>query len=397
VSATNAYAESDAVRLLRSSAGPIRIAFLDIDSTLTGDAAGVDRVRDQLQSMGYVCAFVTSRTEEMVMSARALRASRKRGELCRPEPHLGRRGELRFYQTPERVAPRGILDGEIIAGSSGSRIYVRQGSGYRLDRGFGLVEDEEGGSRSAPTRAASTRAAPTRLMLAPEAWREEALGLIAELNGADPLAEPAGIEWAESYESGSADVFPPDYRIQLHFSSETAKKRFVHSLSCRRRGPWGEFARSLRLLDDSHPAQEHYKAFLLPRWASKARAVTRIVDSLRAHLPAGRPVDLLFAGDSYPDLEMGLLGAPGCTGTLLLVGGSRLVRDLLSPESSAFAGEPLTAIKRRLRATDRSGVYRFRVPRHPHAERRVIVADIAFPGCGAVRSIERYLESLSTS
>jgi len=305
------------------------------------------------------------------MTAAAGQASRRAGALARPEPHLGRREDRRFYLPPESVEPRGILDGEIIAGSSGSRIFVRQtDAGYVPDHAFGGSE------------------------LPPDAWREEALALLAEANGADPVAEPAAIESFASYQAGIADVAPPDYRLQLHFASAATKAEFLRRLTCLRRGPEGGFVRGLRLLDDSHPAQGRYKAFLLPRWASKSRAASRIVSALRPHTDPRRPVDLFFAGDSYPDLGMGLFGAPGCPGTLLLVGGSRLAKVLRSPVVTDFAGERLEAVKRRLEPTRATGVYRFRVPRHASVERHLVLGDVAYPGTGSVVSIEHFLAGI---
>jgi len=123
------------LRLQVAHGRPLHLACLDIDSTLTGDSSLAGAVRSRLEDEGYVIAFDTSRTEEMVMSRESYERSVRAGALSRPEPHLGHDGGSRVFVAPEQDQPRGILDGDIIAGSTGTHILVRQPDGaYLPDR-----------------------------------------------------------------------------------------------------------------------------------------------------------------------------------------------------------------------------------------------------------------------
>src|SRR5947209_997916 len=108
------YAHSAAVSRLRDrlQAGePLRLACLDIDSTLTGDPERADAVRALLQESGHVVMFDTSRSEEMVLSSASFAASSRDGDLARPAPYPGEANRRRRYMPPEQPEPRGGAGG----------------------------------------------------------------------------------------------------------------------------------------------------------------------------------------------------------------------------------------------------------------------------------------------
>lgn len=102
-----------------------RIVFLDIDSTLTGDPLAASEVGKKLDKDGCVVVFVTSRTEEMIMSEDAFTRTDPT-ELKRPRPHLKKETDGRFgIADPKMLTEHSpFVDGDIIAGSTGSRIFI---------------------------------------------------------------------------------------------------------------------------------------------------------------------------------------------------------------------------------------------------------------------------------
>lgn len=294
------------------------------------------------------------------MTSGAFERSRS-ASFSRPPPHLQAINGRRVYAPPEDCFPRGILDGDIIAGSTGTRIMVRQTDGsYVPDSAY----ENRGGALGR--------------------WRDTAMEALIALD--IPGAEPAPIEFEANYERGASDVFPPDRRIQVDFDGEHSKITWMRAARTLR---WHD----IRITDDSSPTHERYKVFLTPRKLSKAHAVERIVARLGEELRAERErFSILAVGDSFPDLKMGLLGAMGADVTLLLVGGSRLATTLVDPDADAFAGENLTAIRQRLTPVGDTGWYHFR-PVCGGGSRSLIVGDEAFPGTEAVGTVWTYLQS----
>ena len=150
--------------------------------------------------------------------------------------------------------------------------------------------------------------------------------------------------------------------------------------------------RNVRLTDDSNPDVQGFKLFITPRKGSKAHAVERVVSCVVEALGVERGgMHILFAGDSFPDLKMGLLGGLGTHATLVMVGGSRLAETLTDRNLSDFAGEPVGAIQQRISPAGLPGHYRFRVPCARTESRTLVIGDEAYPGTRAVETVYRYL------
>jgi hypothetical protein len=355
------------------------IACLDIDSTLTGDRTLANAVRARLEELSYVVMFDTSRTEEMLMTAATYQATRRRGLFFRPPPHLGECNGSRTYVPPEEAEATGILDGDLIAASTGTRILVRQQDGtYLSDRAYAILAGQP----------------------APD-WRSSALRLLTDLFAHGCPGTLASIESVKNYDTRCSDVFPPDYRIQINLQTVEEKFRLLQGIEQARRtasrhyGPYAGILRNLRVTDDSRPETGGYKLFLTPRKLSKARAIEHVVASLCRRLKIERArLSILFAGDSFPDVGMGLHGGLGTDATFLLAGGSRLVESLTHDDAGNFAGEPMRAIRRRLRRAGAPGRYRFEMPLPVGGSRELIIGDQIYPGTQAVETVYRYVLDL---
>lgn len=79
-----------------------------------------------------------------------------------------------------------------------------------------------------------------------------------------------------------------------------------------------------------NPSDNKFSVYLTPRMGNKARAVERIISELATELKRPREdFHVLIAGDSFPDLAIGLCGGLDIEATFLLVGGSRLSSSII--------------------------------------------------------------------
>lgn len=98
------------LKAAQTSGRPLKLAFLDIDGTVTGAPNDQVAVRTLLENSGYVIVFVTHRSSELCLSQTALTSADE------------------F---------KGLLDPDIIAGKLGNEIVVRQIDGrYKTDASY---------------------------------------------------------------------------------------------------------------------------------------------------------------------------------------------------------------------------------------------------------------------
>lgn len=351
---------------------PLRIAFLDIDSTLTGNPESQKEVRQLLEKQGYGVCFVTSRTEEMVMSKTEFYKSKELG-FNRPEPHLGEKEGRRNLAFPEELKEfEGLYDPDIIAGTTGSRILVRQeNGGYALDSDFENQQKQTS-----------------------EEWRNGAMEVLQYIDPEGKLYKLSPLENAQNYSRGEIDVYSPDFRIQVEFSGLESKRMFKEKFKQALHNKeipenLHRQLQNIRLTEDSSPEKGRLQIYLTPFKGYKARAEENIVSNISESLGVNKSdLELLIAGDSYPDLAMGLYGGVGTRATFLLVGGSRLTEAITQESIRDFAGEEMSAVKNRL-VEKGKGEFEFKVPLF--GARKVIVGDKVYPGTKSVETVKAYL------
>lgn len=232
-------------------------------------------------------------------------------------------------------------------------------------------------------------------------WRTNAIRILQpilkRINPTEKSIKFAPIESMLNFQEGKTDVFPPNFRIQIDASGLEQKEKLLENIRELKNNPDLEpdvhkFVLNLRITDDSNPDKGRFSLYVTPNGGHKARAAETITNNLCKELGITQNLlDVLIAGDSFPDLAMGLYGAMGTKATFVVVGGSRLSEVLTSSQISEFAGEGLGAIKNRLKETNNNGCYKFRIP--IFGDRTVIVADEAFPGKKGPDSIAAYLAS----
>ncbi len=345
---SNPYRNSSFLKVLDNRLNknlPLQIAFLDIDRTLigNGDSQLSFKTRKILAEQGYIFAAVTSRTEEMTISEEEYHLSKKKYIFPRPPPK------------PSAEAA-GILDADIIAASSGTKLLIHQiGGGYLED-----IEYRQ------------------RFGASPQIWRTAVISLINKINSSHKLAKFFLPENKNHYFQGKTDIFSPplDFRINLFFTSIEDKLHFTREFE---RMKTIKNTLDLRLTDDSDPDKKIYSIYITPRLGYKRTAIEWVIDKTCLALNVKRKdLKLLIAGDSWPDLEMGLFSGNAIKNiTFVIVGGSRLAPYLTEKERRQFAGEDLFSIKRFLKTDKEKGVYKFMMPGY---ERKVIIGDLAFPG-----------------
>lgn len=377
---------------------PLKIAFLDIDSTLTGNPGDAQRVRELLDQQGYATVFVTSRTGEMVMSRDSFEKSKAAG-FKRPAPKLGQQDGLRVGAFADEVVDfKGLYDPDAIAATTGSEIMIRQEDGS-------CIEDFD---------------FRTQMREEHEAWRQKTLDIARLVDPNQELGTWASIENSQNFEEGKVDVFSPDTRIQIDFkapdkkvdstgatdsgNSETVDtkvyfqrmqelKSRIFSLSKDPNIPSDlkKHLLNIRLTDDSNPDKGRYSLYLTPHRGYKARAVEQTINQAQQLLGAkNSDFELLFAGDSWPDVAMGLYGGVGKKGALFLASGSRLSKTFTEENLTDFAGQGVGAMKGRMKSSEDGNIE----ANMPLGTRRtVILGDELFPGMSPVSSVRAYLES----
>ncbi|NTU74128.1 hypothetical protein HGB07_08370, partial [Candidatus Roizmanbacteria bacterium] len=232
---SSAYVNSTIVQKVKNgieSGRAPKIAFLDIDSTMIGLREDTNAVRFLLEKMGYCVCFVTSRTEEMIMSQNEYTISRRLFRFYRPPPHLAHDVQHKhYYIDPAEFEPAGLLDADVIAGSTGTSILVKQeGGGYQPDRDY-----------------------QKRLRADRRIWHAETIADIESIDK-DKLTELHPNEYKHNYDDGITNIFPPPFRIQLLFKAEQEKKRFALLAQIYQENHVTNF----HLIDDSKPELDRY-------------------------------------------------------------------------------------------------------------------------------------------
>ena len=372
----NPFASSTVTEKLRAQQldSPI-ILMVDLDSTFedpnpANKPSVPEKIRAICEALSIPVIAVTSRTEEMTFSSEDYEKTRNAGQIARPMARLkqvlGENGLRRFEPAPPETLDsyRGQLSFDAVAAQTGTVIYVRQSTGeYLKDR------DYERGMDS-------------------EKWRSDVLEIVNKLiidpeNG-EKLSTLSAIEDPKNYEAGEADVWPPDWRIQLDFKAENTHPSATGATDS---GSGGvaltseqavakkqEFLRRVNeyaagkplpfnVLDDSNPQEGRATVYILRRRASKERAINRMLGNIAADL--GRvqtELSPICTGDSFTDLRDLIALHNNENAVLLLVGDSRLtpviekaIRD--KDADPRFADERLRKLLKRLR-TIAKGVHR---------------------------------------
>lgn len=353
------------------SKSSIKIAFLDIDSTLTGDPEIIAQTRSLLEQKKYIIVFVTSRTEEMLMSSLSYNLTIKQGFFDRPSPNLLQQNDHYTYIIPEKHIPKGLLDPDIIAASSGTQILVKQSSGaFIQDEKYQNNFDQDSGS-----------------------WRTKTIQTIDIINklAGKQLAHLALIDQPDAYQQGVINVAPPRFRIEIIFHKANDMQKFLiilEKLLCSYKKEIVQLA-NMSFTDDSKPESGKYVFYVTPKNSGKTEAVNIIAQSIcNAYQIETSKLNLLFAGDSFPDLIMGLTAFPQATSEFLVVGGSRLTKPLSDANITSFAYQNLTPTKQMLQQTTTQGY--FNIKSHA-AKRTLILGELAFPNRKAVESVHSYL------
>jgi hydroxymethylpyrimidine pyrophosphatase-like HAD family hydrolase len=399
----------------------IKIAVLDIDSTLTGTPEEQIRVRKELERRGYSVVFASSRTSEMMMS-RQKREDTPVENRRPPYKTKTQRGsntidEIReqegIYKPgyPDEVKEMaGLYDPEAIIDGTGTNIFLEQeDGGYHKDEDF-----------------------QDKLKATSEQWRHSVTSIVDRINQSIisealeigsydfQIGQLAAIEDTKRYDENRIDVAPLDFRVQINFAGTNPQacieqfKKKVQQLQLQKKIPqiWGQDVLTsdlnmenlfdLRITDDSKPEENRYQVYLTPNRGTKARATEELIKGLCTSINEGRDpnaqitrrdIDMLFCGDSFPDLAMGLYSALDTNATFLLAGGSRLAPlDAISGEfriPEEFSDQNLVPIRNRLTMTG-NGEYTFKPP--GHKERKLIIGSQAYNQALGPQSILAYLE-----
>ncbi len=390
---------------------PLKIAFLDIDSTLSGNPKEAVKIRELLDEKGYVVFFVSSRTEEMTMSKAEYKKSVELG-LERPAPKLavGEDGK-KIEAFPDEVEDfAGLYDADGVAAATGSRIFLRQQSGgYEEDKGFTQKMKQD-----------STE------------FRQRTMDILNRIDPKHSLFVLSPVDNSQNFEQNITDVESPDFRVQLNFQPSTAEQvvettgatdakvsategqkqtELQKKQETERRiralledpgidAETKNYVRNLKITDDSNPDKGKYSLYLTPLHGSKERAVDSTLEQLSQRLNADfRDFELFMAGDSWPDVAMGLYAGRSAKVDFFVALNSRLTTPLTETEIRSFAGQKLPLLSRFFPREE--GVIDFKRPspldsggQRINRERTVYIGDKLFPQAStAPQSVRQFIET----
>lgn len=333
-----------------------RIAFLDIDLTVTGKPQTQKEIRDLFESNGYSIVFVTSRPYELLLSDNSLAQSPR---LSRPPSKVGIDKENRYYHidlaTVESFS--GLIDPDALADTTGGRIYLRQQSGeYLRDRDYDIME------------------------VSALEWRSQILDLLKTISNTMSNFKLKKIEDISNYEKGFANISPPDFRIQIDFKNNKEKKIFRKHIS--------KLPPPIYTLDESEPEKNIFSLFLFPKQADflKAQAVDRIVDKIVETTDIKRDkLSIFLSGDSFADVNMGLNSAKDTQATFFLPGGARMSK-YFSEKNIEDDEFDISLWKKKL-TKEAPGHYKLQ-------GRDIYIADELSPGLTAGESVLHFLQNI---
>lgn len=344
---------------------PLKLAFLDLDGTMTGDSEIQQKVKTLLMKKGFLIIFVSSRPYELMLSNTALKLS---PSLKRPlskgaQDNQGKRYHKDLAELDDFAA---LIDPEVMAETTGINILVKQLSGEYLF-------DPEYKKASTP----------------PEEWRLKVMDIIHSLDIDKTKYQFLPIESKDNYEKGLTDISPLDYRIQIDFRNVKDKIMFTKALELvKRKTHFNE----LEYLDESNPLDGKYSVYLLPFGGHRIKqiAVDHIFNNIKEILKADKNAfEVIIAGNGFPDLPVACFAAEGARVTSFFVGGScSLTPFITDSEKNNYAGENISYIKQKLKKIE-NGKYMLN-------KRTILFGDILFPNTEAVTSIYSFLQNYET-
>jgi hypothetical protein len=335
-----------------------KIAFLDIDLTLTGLPDIQEKTRELLEKKGYSLVYVTSRPYELVLSDYAIKKS---STLTRPfaKTEFHKNGK-RFHTDLNTIgAFQGLLNPDIVASTTGLELFVKQSNDeYLKDELFNVFP------------------------FTSKAWKSDVKKLLKTAAQEKLRFTVKVTEDIKNYHNHEADIAPIDYRFQIDFPGLEDKKIFIKKLNDIKK------AIPVFFLDDSEPEFNIYSIYLFPKKAEnlKAEAIDYILEQItRQDDIQLKNIQTLIAGDSYPDLGMILYGAKDTHGLFYISGRSRLTKCFTDPFIKNYLDMNISSWKNNLHKK-KPGIYTFN-------ERTIYIADELFPGLWGAESLYQFLQS----
>jgi hypothetical protein len=341
---------------------PPKIALLDIDDTLTGNPKAQQAVRNELDEQRYTVVFISSRPYELMLSDGSIKKS---SSLVRFPSKAGKNesGKRYHIDLTELTQFRGLLDPDIVIGTTGIDILIRQKNGeYLKDKKY---------IDSIGMNAAD--------------WRKKVINLLGCIDSKSSHFRFRPIEKAKNYDEDLVDVSPPEYRIQIDFKRETDKKLLVNKLTkLIKEG----LSIPLEFIDDSDPAKNRFSLYFFPfnGLHIKSAAADYVLDRIERELEIGKTdMQVFIAGDSIPELYMGLYSAKKSSVQFFIPTGARITNIFLEKNNYDFVGIDITKIKKNLLQKS-EGVYIFN-------NRNIYIGDILFPRTSPAESVLSFLHS----
>jgi hydroxymethylpyrimidine pyrophosphatase-like HAD family hydrolase len=315
----NPYNSSDITDKLTTrcqNGDPLRIAFLDIDSTLTSTPEEQVAVRDKLEKLGFTIIFVTSRTEEMMLPSTSYADSPEVNSRRKP-PKLKKSGtsitidQMREGATtfelgfPDEVRDfDGLHTADVIIAQTGGVTLINRDGVYAYDNRNSALDT---------------------------GWVDRVKSQVEEVQQLSEInCTFSKVDQPNNYEQGRIDVDRTDRRVQINFDTIEDQQKFTETYNA-----FNEDDKVFDMVEDGdqREGKKRYQVYLMPRGVNKKTAVDNAIHQIieavsdRVERKLGEAdLELLYAGDSAPDVAMALRPTEASS-TFIVVAGSRLVTD----------------------------------------------------------------------
>lgn len=390
---------------------------------LSDRAAVVQQVADA----GAVLACITARTPALAMSQESYLASVRHG-YTEPPPRWRKDSAGIYLEVDPATEPffKHNVDWPII-GSFGRGILVKNGSGYRVDKGYEQLLDADILNPDSSVRSERPRSddmwAPVRESETPSPWRVAMMAFVFDkLQFAFENLAP--IEISQNYVDGKTNVGPLPYRVQFNFSGPEGYRKMLEVKRTLEKEKHANNLFALRIftVDESRihptdPAASDYVLYLVPWFGRKENMFNRMLSKMveaSGILPPGvhpgeepvkdayESIKLFYAGDSPTDLKIGLNGGGRVKTHFLLPTSSDLAASLMGRRNgygvvnlSFLWEDPLRKRQNpRLVPTGRTGEYHFvhKVQKMlGHTPNLVVIGDERYPNRTPPGSVAEFL------
>ena len=388
---------------------------------------------DLVEETGAVLACITARTPALAMSKKSYQASVAHG--YNEPPPRWHKVDGKYVEVDPAEEPffKHNYDWPII-GSFGRGILVKNGHGYRADRGYEQLLNSQVLNSDNTVRPLAAQNRPDGLLSVEDSpWRLAAMAFVGTslAFARDCLAS---IERLANYREYKSNVAPLPYRVQFNFEGPEGFRTMLKVKQKIREEKHNNNPFALRVftvdesrINHNNPDASSYVLYLVPWHGRKENMFNRMLSQLveasellllqesGLSLQGGErtvedvvrrayeSIKLFYAGDSPTDLKIGLIGGGRVKTHFILPTGSDLAPSLMGRRNRygvvnlqfLWDDPARKRLNPRLESTGRTGEYYFvhKIQKMlGHTPNLVVIGDERYPGTTPPGSVALFMD-----